>query len=81
MEKLEKRREKICLKFAKNCLMNSKVKNFFPKKINLHIMNRRKNITFKNKIIKRKRYQKSAIPYMTKLLNKCYSEKSKIINN
>ena len=48
MEKLEKRRENICLKFAKNCLMNSKVKNLFPKRINLHMMNKRKKTTFKN---------------------------------
>ena len=49
IEKLEKRRENICLKFAKNCLMNNKVKNIFPRKINLHMMNMRKKTTFKKK--------------------------------
>ena len=80
MEKLEKRRENICLKFAKNCLLNSKVRNFFPKKINLHMMKKRKKTIFNNKKIG-KRYKKSAIPYMTNLLNKYYSDKIQTIKN
>ena len=49
MEKLENRRENICLKFAKNCLKNDQVKGLFPRKINLHAMNKRKKTTFKIK--------------------------------
>ena len=45
------------------------------------MMNKRKKTIFKKKKVRRKRYQKSAIPYVTKLLNKYYSEKSEAINN
>ena len=81
LEKLEKRRQNLCLTFAKNCLKNSKVKNLFPRKTNLHIMNKRKKTIFKKKKFKGTRYQKSAIPYMTKLLNKYYIEKSEAISS
>ena len=37
LETLAKRREKLCLKFAKNCLQNDKVKNMFPRTKNKHI--------------------------------------------
>ena len=79
IENLFKRREEICLNFAKKCLKNEKLKNIFPKKLKLHKMSQRKTNIFKIKITMKKRYQQSAIPYMTKLLNKYYSEKSKIM--
>ena len=79
IQNLFKRREEICLNFAKKCLKNEKLKNIFPKKLKSHKMTQRKTNTFKIKKTNKKRYQQSAIPYMTKLLNKYYSEKSELI--
>ena len=69
MDTLDERRRKLCLKFAKNCLKNEKVKGMFKKKTNLHIMKMRKQRIYEERYIRTKRYQKSAIPYLTKLLN------------
>ena len=69
IENLDERRERICLKFAKKCLKNDKVKSMFPIKKQMHNM----KLRTKNKYIMDKkrteRYEKSAIPYMRKLLN------------
>ena len=43
LEKLDDRRESLCLKFAKGCLKNEKVKNMFPRKEEKHTMIKRKN--------------------------------------
>ena len=69
IETLEKRREVLCLRFAKNCLKNSKVKNFFPEKKQLHKMKKRKMKKFKVNKAFTKRYSKTSIPFMQKMLN------------
>ena len=69
LETLERRRELLCLRFANNCLKNSKVKNFFPKKEKLHKMKKRKEQKFVVNKANTKRYKRSAIPYMQNLLN------------
>ena len=69
MDTLDERRRKLCLKFAKNCLKNEKVKGMFKKKTNLHIMKMRNQKSYEERNIRTKRYQKSTIPYLTKLLN------------
>ena len=69
MDTLDERRWKLCLKFAKNCLKNEKVKGMFKKKTNLHIMKMRNQKSYEERNIRTKRYQKSTIPYLTKLLN------------
>ena len=76
---LEKRRELLCLKFAKNCLNNGKVKNMFPLKKSKHNMKKRKQKKFKTTRSKTKRMQKSALPFMRNLLNEEYQHKSEII--
>ena len=81
MESLEKRREILCLRFARNCLKNEKVKNLFPLKNSDHKMTKRKEEKFKMKNIKTKRLQVSALPYMRKLLNKEAMEKANILKN
>ena len=73
---LEKRRELLCLKFAKNCLNNGKVKNMFPLKKSKHNMKKRKQKKFKTTRSKTKRMQKSALPFMRNLLNEEYQHKS-----
>ena len=69
IETLEKRRELLCLRFANNCLKNSKVRNFFPKKEQVHKMRKRKEQKFVVNKTKTRRYKRSAIPYMQNLLN------------
>ena len=59
----------MCLRFAQNCLKNEKVSDLFPKQKNIHQMRKRKTKKFKVNKTKTKRYQRSAIPYMQKLLN------------
>ena len=78
LKTLSSRREDMCLKFAKKCLKREKIKHFFKKDFQIHKMNKRSKNIFKNKQLKTSRYEQSAIPYMTKLLNNEY-KKSKII--
>lgn len=60
LETLDKRRERLCLSFAKKCLNNEKVRNFFPKNVSKHKMKKRKQQkVFKTKRINTERYRKS----------------------
>ena len=70
LETLEKRRDKLCLSFAKKCLKNEKVRNFFPKNVQKHKMKlRKRKKVFKTGRIRTERYKKSSIPFMVNLLN------------
>ena len=69
LQSLEERRKSLCLKFARKCLQVDKFKSMFPKKTNLHSMQKRHHDKFKVKDTWTVRYKKSAIPYMQKLLN------------
>ena len=69
IENLDERREKICLKFAKKCLKNDKVKSMFPIKRQMHNMKLRTKKKYEMDKKRTERYEKSAIPYMRKLLN------------
>ena len=69
MESLEDRRKRLCLKFAKNCLKNEKLKKLFPLAKNNHQMKTRLREKFKVYHANTERYRKSAIPYMQTLLN------------
>ena len=75
MDTLEKRREMLCLKFAKKCTTNEKVSHFFPTKKSHHKMKKRKTQKYVKNKARTKRYQNSAIPYMQKLLNKDDAER------
>lgn len=79
LKTLNARRKDICLNFAKKCQKNLKVKNMFSKKIESHKMKKRGQELYKVKMIKTKRYQQSAIPYMVRLLNIDYEKKRKIV--
>ena len=78
---LEDRRTLLCLKFAKNCLKNEKVKDFFPRKKKLHKMKKRKENIFVINKAHTKRYKNTAIPYMQQLLNVENKEKQMILKN
>ena len=75
MDTQEKRREMLCLKFAKKCTTNEKVSHFFPTKKSHHKMKKRKTQKYVKNKARTKRYQNSAIPYMQKLLNKDDAER------
>ena len=79
LDTLERRREILCLKFAKKCLQNEKLKNLFPLNKNKHSMIRRNKRKHETRKIRTTRFEKSAIPYMTKLLNNEQSMKKKMI--
>ena len=40
LDSLEERREKICLKFAQQCIRHEKLKSMFPKKVENHLWKR-----------------------------------------
>ena len=79
MDTLDERRKKICLKFAKNCLKNEKVKNMFPQNESKHGMTLRRRNRFKVNKLRTQRYKKSAVPYMQTLLNNNEESRKKII--
>ena len=81
LDSLEKRRELLSLRFAKNCLNNKKMKNLFPLKKFKHKMERRNYRKYKTKRINTKRFECSALPYMTKLLNEDEERKRKFMRN
>ena len=78
MQTLNDRREALCLSFAKKCLRNEKLKSMFPlRKIN-HKMEKRNMEKFKNLKANTKRYEKSAVPYMRRKLNKEWKQLTNI---
>ena len=80
METLEKRREKLCLSFAKKCLKSEKMNTLFPENQKTSMKTRNQE-RFKVNFANRERYRKSTIPYLQRMLNSCESEKEKIIRN
>ena len=67
---LEVRREKMCLKYAKDCLKVDKLKHIFPLNVKDHDMENRNIRKFKVNHAKTERYAKSSIPFLQRLLNK-----------
>ena len=79
LDTLEKRRDTLCLNFAKGCLKIEKLKKVFPlndKKETKKTRNKEKYVV---NIARTERYKKSAIPFMQRLLNNDVCEKKKII--
>ena len=81
LQTLEERRALLCLRFSKKCLSNEKVSNFSPQKSNPHPMKRRKMKKYKENKTRTKRYKKSAIPYMQRLLNDDHQRKIDNLKN
>ena len=80
MDTLDKRREILCRKFAKNCLKNEKMKKLFPIEKHQHNMKTRSQSFFKVNRARTSRYQRSAIPYLQKLLNVDRKGREKILS-
>ena len=79
LNSLEKRREILCLRFAKKCLKNEKFKSLFPLNKTNHKMTKRNQRKHQTRKIKTTRFENSAIQYMTKLLNNEQSRKKEIM--
>ena len=56
LQTLNKRRDKLCLKFAKKCLKNDKVRDLFPKNKSKHRIKKRKGNLFKTNKTNTQRY-------------------------
>ena len=79
LDSLEERREKLCLKFAKQCLRHEKLKDMFPQKVSHHLMDKRNASKFVVTKALTERYRRSSIPSMQRLLNNAEREKREII--
>ena len=76
LDSLERRREKLCLQFAKICTTHEKLKDIFPLNKTKHKMTLRNQKKYKSLKANTKRYKQSGLPYMTKLLNDEFTKKS-----
>ena len=74
---LEKRRDQMCLKFAKESLKLNKMLKFFPRNKSSHSMKKRGSDFYRSEKVKTERFKRSAIPFMTKMLND-YQRKKKV---
>ena len=69
LDSLKTRREELCKTFSLKCLNNDKTEKLFPLNLKKHPMKTKKCEKFKVKHANTTRLQKSAIPFMQKLLN------------
>ena len=69
LERLDKRREKLCLKFAKSALNHKHHSKWFVPFSKNNQYNTRQSLLLKPTFVKTEIYEKSPIPYLTKLLN------------
>ena len=69
IDSLQERRRKQCLKFAKDCLRNEKMKQIFKLNVQSNDLKTRHKETYKVNKAYTERYRQSAIPYMQRLLN------------
>ena len=79
IETLEDRRKSLCFKFAKKCLEVKKLKKMFPKKVTVHDMSKRNFDYYKVNRTLTKRYFKSAVPQMQRMLNSDKKKKIEIL--
>ena len=81
LDRLDKRREKFCLSFAKKCLKIEKVKTLFPMNDSERIHETRNFEKFKVNHFYTERYKRSAIPFLQNLLNKGEKQKKKFLRS
>ena len=74
---LESRRDLICLRFAKNCRNNNKMKHLFPLNSVKHNHSLRRTQKFHVHKANTERFEKSPIIYMQKLLNRDHNQTTK----
>ena len=79
LQSLDERRQLLCAKFAKKCLMVEKLKRMFPLNGSLHDMKKRGHEKYIVNKAFTERYKLSAIPYMQRLLNESEKKKQEIL--
>ena len=79
LQTLNERRQLLCSKFAKKCLMVEKFKKMFPLNKSIHDMKKRGHEKFIVNKSLTERYRLSAIPYMQRLLNESDRKKQKTL--
>ena len=79
LDTLEKRRDQMCLKFAKQCLKLEKMKQFCVKNESADSMLKRDSNAFKVVRAQTERLRKSAIPFMVRQLNGYKSDNRKLL--
>ena len=79
LQTLDKRREALCLKFAKKCLETEKLKKMFPINRKKHHMDKRNNEKYFVTKSFTERHKNSALPYMQRMLNDREKQKQKIM--
>ena len=77
LDKLSVRREKLCLRFAKNSLKLEQFSKLFPVNESEHAMKNRNSNMYIVKQHLTERYRKSTIPYLQRLLNQEFHENKK----
>ena len=77
METLDKRRDKLCMKFAEKCIKLTNMKALFPILNKKHNMDTRLNMKFQINKSKSQKYKFSAVPQMQRMLNQSYDKKVK----
>ena len=80
LQSLDKRREKIGLRFVKSSLKNANFSKLFPLKRINHVMSVRNPLKYKINKANTERYKKSSIPYLQGLLNKDYAKRKAEFN-
>ena len=75
LERLDKRREKLCLSFAQKCTKSTKHQSMFPQNPTLRV-NTRNPKPYKEYNCNTSRYYNSPLPYLARLLNRSYESTS-----
>ena len=74
LEKLDRRRDQLCLKFARKCLTNKKTAHMFPLSKEKHTYSMRKIRKYNIHQANTERMKKSPIVYMQTFLNKHHED-------
>ena len=80
IETLKERRQELCNRFAEKCIQNERTTHMFKKNIKNHKMNLRNSEKYKVISARTVRMKKSAVPSMSKHLNKKHKESKHILN-
>ena len=81
LETLQARRDKLSLRFSEKCVKNPRTKPMFKENKNEHKMKLRRKEKFFVSPVRTVRLQKSAIPTMTRHMNKKHEENQLMITN
>ena len=79
LQTLDERRQLLCIKFAKKCLIVDKFKKMFPLNVKSHKMEKRNHERYKVNKSFTERHRVSAIPYMQRLLNQSDKKRQEVL--